>query len=93
MIYAIKANNEIVYLGRVEENQKAWKAEYNYHKEKFEQRKEELYMALAYWKYMEGKRITMSTLDLADDNEDRAYATLICAIRPFGNADQWERKE
>ena len=36
MIYAIKANNEIVYLGRVEESQEAWDAAYNYHKEKFE---------------------------------------------------------
>ena len=71
----------------------AWEEEYNYHKEKFEQRKEELYIALTYWKNMEGKRITMSVLDLADDNEDRAYTTLICAIRPFGNMDQWERKE
>lgn len=50
MLYAIKANNEIAYIGRIEASQEAWDAEYNYHKEKFEQRKEELYVALAYWK-------------------------------------------
>ena len=93
MIYAIKANNEIVYLGRVEESQEAWEAEYNYHKEKFEQRKEELYIALTYWKNMERKRITMQALDLADEDEDRAMATLICAIKPLGNADQWKKKD
>lgn len=93
MIYAIKANNEIVYLGRVEESQEAWDAEYNYHKEKFEQRREELYIALTYWKNMDRKKITMQILDSIDEDEDRAYATLICALKPFGNVDEWERKE
>ena len=78
--------------GKVEESQEAWKQEYDYHKEKFEQQKEEFYIALSYWKNMQNKRITMQTLDLVDDDEDRAYATLIYAIRPFGNASEWERK-
>ena len=42
---------------------------------------------------MEHKKITMSVLDLIDEDEDRAYTTLICALKPFGNVDEWERKE
>ena len=91
MLYAIKADREIVYIGQIEEEN--WDLECRYHKRQMMEAEfnpdpeapQDFYSLLVYWRDMEHKQICMQVLDLADEDEERAMATLICAIRPIGN--------
>lgn len=70
MLYAIKADREIVYIGQVEcPSEEEWVEEYNYHKCRMLEAHaqgddlnapEDFYFWLNYWKEAEGKSITMS---------------------------------
>lgn len=100
MLYVIKADKEIVYVGRIENaTEETWKQEYEKHKEKIyaydhddlEELEEDFYFQLYCWKTSEHKRITMQHIldTVAEEDEERAMYMLIEAIEPIGNVEGW----
>ena len=98
MIYAIKADNEIVYVGRIENaTEEAWQQEYKKHKEKIyaydhdalEEFEKDFYFQLYYWKESEHRRITMAPIlpQLEAEKEERTKELL---IEPIGNIEGWK---
>ena len=91
MLYAIKADNEIVYVGRIENaTLEDWEREYKEHREKMliydhdalEEFEKDFYFQLYYWKEAEHRRITMQHIapTLESGEEERAKKLLIEAI-------------
>lgn len=100
MLYVIKADNEIVYVGRIENaTEETWKQEYEKHKEKIyvydhddlEEFEEDFYFQLYCWKESEHRRITMAPIlpKLEAEKEERTRELLIEAIEPIGNIEGW----
>ena len=100
MIYAIKADNEIVYVGRIKNaTNEAWEQECEKHKQKIdaydhddlEEYEKDFYFQLYYWKESEHRRITMSPIlpKLEAEEEERTIELLIEAIEPIGNIEGW----
>lgn len=100
MLYAIKADSEIVYVGRIENNtEEDWQREYERHKEKIEiydhddleEYEEDFYFQLHCWKEAEHRRITMVHIlpELEFEKEEQTKELLIEAIEPIGNIEGW----
>lgn len=100
MIYVIKADNEIAYVGRIEDaTDEAWQQEYEKHKEKIlaydhdelEEFEKDFYFQLYYWKESEHREIKMERIlhKVAAEDEERAMYMLIEAIEPIGNIEGW----
>ena len=100
MIYVIKADNEIVYVGRIEDaTDEAWQQEYEKHKEKIlaydhdelEEFEKDFYFQLYYWKESEHRRITMEPIlpKLEAEKEERTIELLVEALEPIGNIEGW----
>ena len=100
MLYVIKADNEIVYVGRIENaTTETWKQEYEKHKQKImihdhdnlEEYEKDFYFQLYYWKESEHRRITMSPVlpTLEAEKEEQTIKLLIEAIEPIGNIEGW----
>ena len=100
MLYVIKADNEIVYVGRIENAAaKDWEKEYEKHKEKIyaydhdelEEFEKDFYFQLHYWKESEHRRITMEPIlsKLEAEKEERTRELLIETIEPIGNIEGW----
>lgn len=101
MIYVIKADNEIVYVGRVENaTSESWAKECEKHKEKMmihdhdalEEHEKDFYFQLYYWKETEHKEIKMECIldKVSFEDEERAVGMLIEAISPIGNKSEWK---
>ena len=97
MLYAIKADNEIVYIGRIEDaTEENLQKEYEGHKEKIEiynhddleEYEKDFYFQLYYWKETEQKRITMVHIlpELEFEKEEQTKELL---IEPIGNIEGW----
>lgn len=93
MLYAIKADDAVVYVGCAENLED----EYKYHQIKILEARqkevdapEDFYFLLDYWKTMEHKEIRMVELDIGDEDEEVVYKILIKALRPIGNIVNWE---
>ena len=100
MIYVIKADNEIVYVGRVENaTEEAWQQEYEKHKEKImiydhddlEEFEKDFYFQLHYWKESEHREIKMERIlhKVAAEDEEQTIELFIEAIEPIGNIEGW----
>lgn len=100
MIYVIKADNEIVYVGRIEDaTDEAWQQEYEKHKKKIlaydhdelEEFEKDFYFQLYYWKESEHRRITMEPIlpKLEAEKEERTIELLVEALEPIGNIEGW----
>lgn len=93
MLYAIKADDAVVYVGCAED----LKDEYKYHQRKMLEVKQDdmnapddFYFMLDYWKNTEHKKIRMVELDIGDEDEEIACKILVKALRPIGNVVDWE---
>ena len=100
MIYVIKADNEIAYVGRIEDaTDEAWQQEYEKHKEKIlaydhdelEEFEKDFYFQLYYWKESEHRQITMEPIlpKLEAEKEERTIELLVEALEPIGNIEGW----
>lgn len=100
MLYAIKADEAIVYIGRLEDSsEEAWDAEYRYHviqmlntskRGEYPQDPEDFYFLLSYWKEIEHKEIQMVQLNIGDEDEQWAEKFLILVLQPIGNIKRWK---
>ena len=94
MLYAIKADNEIAYVGCTDNLKEAYK----YHQRKLMEVEcedninapEDMYFYLSYWKDMEHRKIRMVVLDPGQEDEDVVREILVRALRPIGNVPDWE---
>ena len=100
MLYAIKADNEIVYVGRIENaTEEDWQKTHKEHKAKIdiydhndlEEYEKDFYFQLHYWKEAEHRKITMTPIlrKLEPEKEERTKELLIEAIEPIGNIEGW----
>ena len=97
MIYAIKADNEILYVEKLNEEETPFDVEYWYHSDMLAKESEghhvgELYTIMLSAKDDE-KFVSMWELDIGDVDEDTAYQLLISALHPIGNMREWGTKE
>lgn len=93
MLYAIKADEEILYVGCTDNP----KEEYLWHYKNYMESKndspcapDDFYFMLGYYKDAEHKTIKMVELDAGGEDEEVVCDILIRAIRPIGNVMDWE---
>ena len=93
MLYAIKADNEIAYIGCTDN----LREEYDYHQIKLKEAAqdglnapEDLYFYLSYWKDMEHRKIRIVELDVGQEDEEVVRDIVIRALKPIGNVMDWE---
>lgn len=100
MLYAIKVDNAIVYIGQIKDaSDEAWQQEYEKHKGKIyaqdhndlEEHEQNFYFMLYYWKTSEYKEIQMKHIlpDTAEEDEEQIMNMLIGAIEPIGNMKKY----
>ena len=100
MLYTIKADNEIVYIGRIiDATMEDWEKESEKHREKIlaydhndlEECEKDFYFQLYYWEESEHRRITMAPIlpKLEAEEEERIRELLIKVIEPIGNIEGW----
>lgn len=100
MLYAIKADNEIVYIGQIQNpTEEKWRAEFEWHKSLIDavdmnslEDKEGFYFLLNYWKEAEGKRISMVPLDTGEFDDIDAWNLLSKVLDPIGNRGYVEKQ-
>lgn len=86
MLYVIKKNSEIVYVGQIEQlTEEKWKKTCAQHAQKIKEEHSEFYSLLAYWRDIEHESITMQPLDIKDEDEEYIMNILIHVICPIGN--------
>ena len=78
MLYAIKVDNTIVYIGQLKDtSDEAWRQDF--------------YFMLYYWKTSEHKEVHMEHIlpDTAEEDEEKVMNMLIAAIEPIGNMEKY----
>ena len=97
MIYAIKADNEILYVEKLNEEETPFEVEHWYHSDMLDEESNghhisELYAIMLCAKDEE-KFVSMQKLDIGDVDEDTVYQLLISTLHPIGNMREWGTKE